>query len=60
MVNSLIYVYLKKNKIININYNKIKLVRDFIVSKKSNNSLRLEEGIKLVKKDKRVKVVKEK
>lgn len=60
LVNSLIYVYLKKSKIININYNKIKLVRDFIVSKKSNNSLRLEEGIKLVKKDKRVKVVKEK
>lgn len=57
--DSLIYLYLKNNNIAT-NYNKIKLVRDYIVSKKSNNSLRLEDGIKLVKKDKKVKLVKEK
>ncbi|XQP54978.1 MAG: tRNA lysidine(34) synthetase TilS [Mycoplasmoidaceae bacterium] len=55
--NSLIYVYLKNSLIININYNKIKLVRDYIVSKKSNNSLRLADNIRLVKKDGKVKIV---
>ena len=57
LIDSLIYTYLKKSGNININYNKIKLVRDYIVSKKSNNSLRLADNIKLVKKDKKVKVV---
>ncbi|XQP55882.1 MAG: tRNA lysidine(34) synthetase TilS [Mycoplasmoidaceae bacterium] len=57
IMNAVIYVYLKKNKIINVNYNKIKLVRDFIVSKKSNQSLRLETNIKLLKKNKQVKIV---
>lgn len=52
--NRLIYLYLKNNKIININYNKIKLVRDFIVSKKSNHQLRLEEKVYLLKKDKKI------
>lgn len=57
LVNGVIYVYLKNNNIINVNYNKIKLVRDFIVSKKSNQSLRLETGVKLLKQNKRVKIV---
>lgn len=55
--NSLVYVYLKNSEIININYNKIKLVRDYIVSKKSNNSLRLADNIRLVKKDSKIKIV---
>ncbi len=55
-MDSLVYLYLKKINISNVNYNKVKLVRDFIVSNKSNISLRLEDGIKLVKKDKKVKV----
>lgn len=59
-LDGLVYLYLKNNNIINVNYNKIKLVRDFIVSKKSNISLRLEDGTRLYKKDKKVKVVKEK
>ncbi|MBQ0045664.1 MAG: tRNA lysidine(34) synthetase TilS [Mycoplasma sp.] len=59
LVDSVIYLFLKNNNI-TVNYNKIKLVRDYIVSKKSNNSLRLEDEIKLVKKDKKVKIVKEK
>lgn len=58
-LDSVIYLYLKKNKIINVNYNKIKLVRDFIVSNKSNNSLRLEQKVKLFKKNKKIKVIKE-
>ena len=57
LVSGVIYLYLKNNKIINVNYNKIKLVRDFIVSKKSNQSLRLETGVSLLKKNKHVKVI---
>ena len=57
LVNGVIYMYLKNNNIINVNYNKIKLVRDFIVSKKSNQCLRLEAGVNLQKKNKRIKVI---
>lgn len=56
-VDGVIYLYLKKNNIINVNYNKIKLVRDFIVSKKSNQTLRLETNVKLLKKNKQIKVI---
>lgn len=58
--DGVIYLYLKKNNIINVNYNKIKLVRDFIVSNRSNNCLRLEQNIGLLKKDKKIKIVKHK
>lgn len=56
-IDSLIYIYLKNNNINNVNYNKIKLVRDFIVSKQSNLGLRLEQGIKLWKKDGRIEII---
>lgn len=56
-LDSLIYVFLKNNKIDNINYNKIKLVRDFVVSNKSNVSLRLEDNINLNKANGKVKFV---
>ena len=57
LIGGVIYLYLKNNNIINVNYNKIKLVRDFIVSKKSNQRLRLEAGVYLLKQNKQIKVV---
>lgn len=41
-LDNLIYVYLKINKINNINHSKILLVKDFIISKKVNQGLRIE------------------
>ena len=58
-IDSVVYVFLKNNVINNINYNKIKLVRDYIVSKKSNNKLRLENNIKLSKHNRKVAIVNE-
>ncbi len=56
-MNSLIYMYLKNIENININYNKIMLVRDYIVSKNVSNGLRLGSNIMLIKKDGKVKIV---
>lgn len=56
--SSLIYLLIKKYNI-NINHNKIKLVEDFVLSDKSNISLRLGEGYKLVKKNRQLKMIKE-
>ena len=58
-LDSLIYLYLKINKINKINHNKIKLVRDYIVSKKSNEGLRLENNVYLVKTNKLLKLTKQ-
>lgn len=56
-LNSLLFLYLKLNNINRVNHNKIKLVRDFIISKKVNEGLRLETNIYLTKKNKHLKVV---
>jgi len=58
ILNNLIYLYLKKYNLYKINHNKIKMIKSFILAQKSNQSCRLEDGIKLLKKDNKVKVVK--
>lgn len=58
ILNGVIYLYLKKYNILRVNHNKIKMIKSFIQADKSNQYLRLEDGIRLLKKDKKIKVVK--